>query len=304
MWNWLVASEAPRKTTSQRSSAELEPAGGLSAPSSAAARTAITGIQLLPCSSSRPLCVILGVDVVLAERADQHGADHGRVLAEEAIAEPVNGSGAEVGSENAKDRGRREEPPCATVVQRADARAANTKSSAIATQIRVASKSRIHQTRCTDLLRRNIFGTSVRRGRFIVGRMDATKVDAERAKTVLAEIVREARGAGLLRPATGTLVIRALFGTASLVALLAFAWTAESTPRALVAAALAGFACVQLGFIAHDAGHGSVGRSRLGNGIAGHLAFTLLNGLGFQSWRVSHGRTSRLLSGRVRGTRT
>jgi fatty acid desaturase len=118
--------------------------------------------------------------------------------------------------------------------------------------------------------------------------MDATKVDAERAKTVLAEIVREARGAGLLRPATRTLVIRALLGTAGLVALLAFAWTAESTPRALVAAALAGFACVQLGFIAHDAGHGSVGRSRLGNGIAGHLAFTLLNGLGFQSWRVSH----------------
>jgi hypothetical protein len=43
--------------------------------------------------------------------------------------------------------------------------------------------------------------------------MDATKVDAERAKTVLAEIVRDARGAGLLSPARRTLVIRALLWT-------------------------------------------------------------------------------------------
>jgi len=120
--------------------------------------------------------------------------------------------------------------------------------------------------------------------------MDATRLDAGRASAVHAEIVREARAAGLLIPATRAVLLRALLGTAGLVALLAVAWTAESTPLALVPAALAGVACIQLGFIAHDAGHGSVGRGRFSNGIAGHLAFTLLNGLGFQSWRESHDR--------------
>ena len=84
------------------------------------------------------------------------------------------------------------------------------------------------------------------------------------------------------------MLLRALLGTAGLVALIGFAWTAQSTLQALFAAALAGVACIQLGFIAHDAGHGSVGRSRMGNRIAGHLAFTLLNGLGFRSWCESH----------------
>jgi fatty acid desaturase len=127
-----------------------------------------------------------------------------------------------------------------------------------------------------------------RENKYSVGRMDATRLDAERAQAVYAEIVREARSAGLLRPATCTVLLRALLGSAGLIALLAVAWSAESTPLALVAAGLAGVACIQLGFIAHDAGHGAVGRGPFSNGIAGHLAFTLLNGLGFRSWRESH----------------
>ena len=81
----------------------------------------------------------------------------------------------------------------------------------------------------------------------------------------------------------------------------------RSTLQALFAAALAGAACIQLGFIAHDAGHGSVGRSRRGNGVAGHLAFTLLNGLGFRSWVCSKRSrpASRVLPGSSsHGTRT
>lgn len=120
--------------------------------------------------------------------------------------------------------------------------------------------------------------------------VDATKHDADHAAAVLGEIAREAHRAGLLRPARRAVALRALLGTTAFVASLAFAWTAESTGLALAAAALAGFASVQLGFIAHDAGHGSVGRSRFENAVAGHLAFTLLHGLGFQSWRVSHDR--------------
>ena len=118
--------------------------------------------------------------------------------------------------------------------------------------------------------------------------MDATKLDVKRAGAIMAEIRHEARGAGLLRPATRTVVVRAALGALGLALLLALAWTTESTAVSLLAAGLAGFACIQLGFIAHDAGHGAVGRSRFTNDVAGHLAFTIVNGLGFQSWCVSH----------------
>lgn len=118
--------------------------------------------------------------------------------------------------------------------------------------------------------------------------MGATSLDASRSRATLAQIRREAKAAGLLKPASRALVLRAVLGFASLAALIAGAWTAESEAIALLLGGIAGLACVQLGFIAHDAGHGSVGRSRLANTLAGHLAFTILNGLGFQSWRVRH----------------
>jgi fatty acid desaturase len=118
--------------------------------------------------------------------------------------------------------------------------------------------------------------------------LSATSLDARRSRTILLEIRREAEAAGLLEPSSRALALRAPLGLASLLTLLSLAWTAESQAVALVSGGLAGLACVQLGFIAHDAGHGSAGRSRFVNDLAGHLAFTILNGLGFQSWRVGH----------------
>jgi fatty acid desaturase len=92
----------------------------------------------------------------------------------------------------------------------------------------------------------------------------------------------------LLRPATRRYAARAALCGPALVALLFAAWGAESIWAAILASAGAGFLCVQLGFVAHDAGHGSVS-SRSGiNQLVGHIAFTLLNGLGFDSWRASH----------------
>ena len=61
----------------------------------------------------------LGMDMVLAERADQHGADHGRLLTEEAVTEPVDGAGAEVCGDEPEERGRHKEGPRAAVLQRA-----------------------------------------------------------------------------------------------------------------------------------------------------------------------------------------
>lgn len=118
--------------------------------------------------------------------------------------------------------------------------------------------------------------------------LDATELDAKRSREALARIVCEAREAGLLQPAAGALAARALGAGFALVVLLALSWTAQSMALALVAAGGAGLACIQLGFIAHDAGHGAVSRSRGANALAGHLAFTVVNGLGFESWRESH----------------
>lgn len=117
---------------------------------------------------------------------------------------------------------------------------------------------------------------------------DATKLDAARSREILARIAREAREAGLLRPARRGVAARACLGGAALAGLLWIAWTAESTATVLVAAAGAGLASIQLGFIAHDAGHSSVARGRRGNALAGQLAFSVVNGLGFGSWCESH----------------
>ena len=115
------------------------------------------------------------------------------------------------------------------------------------------------------------------------------KLDAATSAAVLAEIQARASAAGLLEPPSVHYGIRAGLLAPPLGGLLLVAWTYEATGIALLAAAAAGVLCIQLGFIAHDAGHGAVARSRRGNAIAGHLCFSVLNGLGFDSWRATHG---------------
>jgi fatty acid desaturase len=116
----------------------------------------------------------------------------------------------------------------------------------------------------------------------------ATRLDVAGSTALLREIRASAEAAGMREPTTGAYTIRAILLAPLLAGFLFVAWTVVDAGPALVIAAVAGVLCVQLGFIAHDAGHGAVARGKLGNAIAGQLCFTVLNGLGFQSWRVSH----------------
>jgi len=65
------------------------------------------------------------------------------------------------------------------------------------------------------------------------------------------------------------------------------AWSAQGAV-AWIAALTCGLIAVQLGFVAHDAGHGAISSKRFVNQIAGQFTFTFVNGLGFQSWCDSH----------------
>lgn len=110
----------------------------------------------------------------------------------------------------------------------------------------------------------------------------------ETSRQILHEIRERAGAAHLLDAATGAYLWRVGLLLPLLLALLFIAWSAEGAATWIVAACLSGIASVQLGFVAHDAGHGAVSRRAIFNQIAGHLTFTIVNGLGFQSWRVRH----------------
>ena len=101
------------------------------------------------------------------------------------------------------------------------------------------------------------------------------------------ELRRRARAADLLEPRPGAYGARAAVLVPLLATALAVAWHASGW-MALAGSVAAGFFSVQIGFIAHDAGHAAVGRGRFANALAGHAAFTVINGLGFGTWCDSH----------------
>lgn len=109
--------------------------------------------------------------------------------------------------------------------------------------------------------------------------------DSDRA---LAELRQAAAQRGLLELAEEFYALRVACGTLLLGALALFAWTTPSLALAAGLAALAGLVSVQVGFAAHDAGHGAVSARPWVNECVGQLAFSVVNGLGFGSWRVSH----------------
>ena len=118
--------------------------------------------------------------------------------------------------------------------------------------------------------------------------MAATSLPADASSRLLFELRERARSARLLDRSPSRYAGRALLLGPPLALLLCVAWTHSSSAVGMLAAGTAGILCIQLGFIAHDAGHGVVARAQWVNALAGHLAFTLLNGLGFESWRTSH----------------
>ena len=118
--------------------------------------------------------------------------------------------------------------------------------------------------------------------------MAASELSADVSDRLLGEIRATAQSRGLLDRDPAGYARRACVLTPPLAVALFLAWTHSSELMVLAMSLCAGFLCIQLGLIAHDAGHGAVARSDFGNAVAGHLAFTVLNGLGFESWCVSH----------------
>jgi fatty acid desaturase len=118
--------------------------------------------------------------------------------------------------------------------------------------------------------------------------MAARELSADVSDRLLGEIRTAARSRGLLDLDPTRYAGRALMLMPPLVVALLLAWTHPSDMVIVAMSLCVGFMCVQLGLIAHDAGHGALARSDSANAMAGHLAFTVLNGLGFESWCVSH----------------
>ena len=118
--------------------------------------------------------------------------------------------------------------------------------------------------------------------------MAASQLSADASKRLVSELRAKARAAGLLDRCPARYARRALLLTPPLAISLYLAWTHSSSSVMILMSAATALLCIQLGLIAHDAGHGAVARAGSANAYAGHLTFTVLNGLGFESWRVSH----------------
>ncbi len=115
-----------------------------------------------------------------------------------------------------------------------------------------------------------------------------TRFSTDASSRLVTELRARARGSGLLDRYPTRYARRAFLLSPPLAISLYLAWTHSSPFVFIMMSAAAGFVCIQLGLIAHDAGHGAVARAGWVNAFAGHLTFTVLNGLGFQTWCVSH----------------
>jgi fatty acid desaturase len=105
-----------------------------------------------------------------------------------------------------------------------------------------------------------------------------------------AELSRQVRSAGLLRPRPGYYIWK----IALTVTVFAAAWTAfvllrNSWWQLLVAVVLAGV-FTQIGFLGHDAGHRQIFASRRGNYVLGVLLGNLAIGLSYGWWVDKHNR--------------
>ena len=118
--------------------------------------------------------------------------------------------------------------------------------------------------------------------------MAATQLSANASARLVTELRVKARKAGLLDRYPARYARRALLLTPPLAISVFLAWTHSSLLLVILLSVVTALLCIQFGLIAHDAGHGAVSRAGTANAFAGHLTFTMLNGVGFESWYVSH----------------
>jgi len=118
--------------------------------------------------------------------------------------------------------------------------------------------------------------------------MPTSQFSLDASALLTSRLRAKARRLGLLDREPARYARRALLWTPVFAYSVYVAWTQASLSLLIPMSIVAGFVAIQLGLIAHDSGHGAVSSETSTNSIAGHLAFTVLNGLGFESWRISH----------------
>jgi fatty acid desaturase len=118
--------------------------------------------------------------------------------------------------------------------------------------------------------------------------MPASHLSADASSELLSQLRARIRASGLLERRPGRYARRALLLSPLLAVSLGLAWTHSWFSVVIASSFVAAGLCIQLGLMAHDASHGAVARGRASNACVGHAAFTLVNGLGFESWCVSH----------------
>ena len=80
------------------------------------------------------------------------------------------------------------------------------------------------------------------------------------------------------------------FVIASTLLVVAYFYTIQlnSWVLLILASLVLALLSLQVGFVAHDAGHGATSRKKWVNVAFGHVCFTIVNGLGFTYWRETH----------------
>ena len=107
--------------------------------------------------------------------------------------------------------------------------------------------------------------------------------DAQLIENLRGEIVR----AGLSEPRSSFYWIKG-FTLAAMQAAGYWLLTHHSAGPRAAGVVVSALAMVQFGILAHDAGHGSISRTRWVNAFWGYLAMSLVCGMGFSRWRAAH----------------
>lgn len=106
----------------------------------------------------------------------------------------------------------------------------------------------------------------------------------------MAELKRRLEEIGFFRQRTTYYTFKATFFVLLFACGYGTLLSAEAGVMRIIAILLLASLLVQLGFMAHDAGHYAVAENRALNDFFGFLGFTILSGISFTYWRANHNR--------------